>query len=192
MNASTQSGASYVSWGAIIAGAVLAGAFSLVMLQFGSAVGLSATQIVDGDRLITPQRVFVILFWVLWIQVIASAMGGYLAGRLRQPIDGASAHESEVRDGAHGLLVWAAGTLAVLAGATLMGAIAALAPEHVEPVVRKTPEMLANEKAVAVISAFAVGATSLASGVAAWWAGTKGGDHRDNNTDLSHYFSFRR
>jgi hypothetical protein len=183
---------SYVSWGAILGGAVLACAFSLVMLQFGSAIGLSATNVVDGDRLVTPERVFAIAFWVLWIQVLASSMGGYLAGRLRMPVDGADAHESEVRDGAHGLLTWAVGTLAVFAAGALMAAFAALAPEQVEPVIRKTPEMLANEKAIAVISAFAAGATTLGSAVAAWWAATKGGDHRDSRADLSHYFSFRR
>jgi hypothetical protein len=37
--------------------------------------------------------------------------GGYLAGRMRRRALDASEHESDVRDGTHGLLVWALGTL---------------------------------------------------------------------------------
>ena len=32
--------------------------------------------------------------------------GGYLTGRLRRRVHDASEHESDVRDGAHGLVVW--------------------------------------------------------------------------------------
>lgn len=183
---------SYVSWGAIFAGSVLAGAFSLVLLQFGSAVGITADRFNDGITIITPERVFGTLFWVLWIQVLASMMGGYITGRLRQPLEIASSHESEVRDGAHGLMTWATSTVVIFALAGITGAIAAFAPDAVEPVIRKTPEMLANEKAITIIAAFAAGATSLVSGVAAWWAATKGGDHRDKNEDFSYWLSFRQ
>jgi hypothetical protein len=183
---------SYVSWGAILAGSALAGAFSLVMLQFGAAVGLSASDMMPSDEtvIITPARVFAIAFWVLWIQLLASMMGGYMAGRLRTPAAGVNAHEVETRDGAHGVMVWAVGTIVVFAAGALMAAIAALGPEVTEPL--RSPEMIAHEKAISVISAFAVGATSLASAVASWWAATKGGEHRDNQVDFSHVFSFKR
>jgi hypothetical protein len=36
-------GASFVEWGAVLAGAVLAAAISFVLLTFGTAIGLSAT-----------------------------------------------------------------------------------------------------------------------------------------------------
>ena len=36
-------GASFVEWGAVFAGAVLAAALSFVLLTFGTAIGLSAT-----------------------------------------------------------------------------------------------------------------------------------------------------
>lgn len=184
---------SYVSWGAILAGSVLAGAFSVVMLQFGSAVGLSATDIANSDVLVTPQKVFAIGFWILWIQVMASGIGGYIAGRLRQPLENASTHESEVRDGAHGVLVWATSTLAVFAAAALMGAFAALAPEAADTAREavKSPELLANQKGISVIMAFGAASTALASAVVSWFAATKGGDHRDNEVDLRGYFSFK-
>src|SRR6478752_5194468 len=44
-NSSTAStsGSSFVEWGAVLAGAVLAAAISFVLLTFGAAIGLSAT-----------------------------------------------------------------------------------------------------------------------------------------------------
>ena len=44
--------------------------------------------------------------------------GGYLTGRMRRRFNDATEHESDVRDGAHGLLVWA--------GALVIGAIIAV------------------------------------------------------------------
>ena len=44
--------------------------------------------------------------------------GGYLTGRMRRRFHDATEHESDVRDGAHGLLVWA--------GALVVGAIIAV------------------------------------------------------------------
>ena len=67
--------------------------------------------------------------WLAFMQLAASGIGGYLAGRLR--VKWSSIHTDEVhfRDTAHGLLAWAVATLitvAVLAGGTravLSGAI---------------------------------------------------------------------
>ena len=41
-------GASFVEWGAVLAGAVLAAAISFVLLTFGTAIGLSATHLPRG------------------------------------------------------------------------------------------------------------------------------------------------
>ena len=57
------------------------------------------------------------------LQVSASLGGGYVAGRLRRRINDAQKHEVEMRDGMHGLIVWAIG---VLLGALLAGFIAAI------------------------------------------------------------------
>jgi len=180
---------SYVSWGAVLAGAVVATAISGVMLQFGSAVGLANTdQLTSNLAAVSAGGVLAIGIWLLWVQLMASIIGGYIAGRLRQPVENASSHESEVRDGAHGLLVWATGTVAVFAAAGLAAAVAALAPTTNAMVTGTSPEL---EKTVSVIFAFAMGATSLVSAVASWFAATKGGDHRDSGVDLSKYLSFK-
>lgn len=185
------SDASYVEWGAIIAGAVLALAISLVLLQFGSAVGVANLDALRTDVEITAPRMLTAGVFVLVIQVLASICGGYLTGRLRAPILGASEHEREVRDGMHGLLVWATGTIAVVIAVSIASALAALAADQTA-ITPETQEVTDRERVVAIILAFAAGATSLASAVASWIAATKGGDHRDRAVDYSRYVTFRR
>ena len=55
--------------------------------------------------------------WVIWVQVSALMIGGYLTGRMRKRNYDATEEESDIRDGFHGLLVWATAVLftAVLA-----------------------------------------------------------------------------
>jgi hypothetical protein len=100
------SGASYVEWSAIFAGALIASAIIVLMTAFGSAIGLSLVSPYQGP---SPAIFYVALaLWSTWITVSSFVAGGYVTGRLRRPIDGATPHEVHVRDGAHGLVVWAA------------------------------------------------------------------------------------
>lgn len=117
-------GSGYVDWGAIFAGATLAAAISMSLVAFGSALGLSLTSFTERTNA-TPGLgvVIAIGLWLLWLQVSASLGGGYVAGRLRRRINDAQKHEVEMRDGMHGLIVWAVG---VLIGAMVAGWIAAL------------------------------------------------------------------
>ncbi|KRE11721.1 hypothetical protein ASE66_24750 [Bosea sp. Root483D1] len=57
------------------------------------------------------------------ILATASAAGGYLSGRMRRPAAEESMHERHVRDGAHGLVVWAIGELLIagLAASSVAG-----------------------------------------------------------------------
>ena len=55
------------------------------------------------------------ILWLILTQIMASAMGGYLAGRLRTKWVHVHTDEVYFRDTAHGLLVWAVG-LVVTAG----------------------------------------------------------------------------
>ncbi len=47
------------------------------------------------------------ILWLIMVQVIASVMGGYLAGRLRTKWVNVHTDEVYFRDTAHGFLVWA-------------------------------------------------------------------------------------
>ncbi|MCR5856135.1 hypothetical protein [Mesorhizobium sp. J428] len=117
-------GTSYVDWPAILAGVVLASALSLVLLTFGSAIGLSMTSAREGQSASLFWIAVVGGLWILWVQVIASFAGGYLTGRMRRRIGDASEYESDVRDGSNGLVTWALGTLVAgaIAYSGLMGA----------------------------------------------------------------------
>lgn len=184
---------SYIEWGTVLAGAVVACAISAVLLQFGAAVGLTQTSpALSADANITPGFVLGTGIWVLWVQIIASLMGGYLAGRMRTPIvdAGATAHESDMRDGVHGLLVWALATLMVMVAVGFVSAIAAITDNPVEDA-KRVADVSVMQKNATVIFAFFAAATSLVSAVIAWAAATAGGNHRDTRADHTRYFTFR-
>jgi len=104
---------SYVDWPAIIAGIVLASAISIVLIAFGSAVGLSFVDF-GYNPSANASPIFVGIAaasWFLWVQVSSFMAGGYLTGRLRRRYFDANEDESDLRDGAHGLLVWAGGAV---------------------------------------------------------------------------------
>ena len=68
--------------------------------------------------------VIAIGLWILWVAATSFMAGAYVTGRLRRRIGDATEHESAVRDGLHGALVWAVSTLigAVLLVAGITGA----------------------------------------------------------------------
>ncbi len=115
-------GTSYVEWGAIIAGAVMATAISGLLFSFGSAIGLSLTSAEPGQGMSGTFFLLAITLWVVWVQVSSFFAGGYLAGRMRRRVGDGVPSEVETRDGAHGLMVWALGV--VIGGVLLAGAAA--------------------------------------------------------------------
>lgn len=124
-----------VSWGAVFAGAAAAAALSMILLILGVGLGLSSVSpwsYNNGSAIGTST-----IIWIAFVQLAASGVGGYLAGRLRVKWASVHTHEVYFRDTAHGMLTWAVASLftaALLAGAvraTLSGAIdagAAVAP----------------------------------------------------------------
>ncbi len=109
---------SYIDWPAVIGGIVLASAISLVLLAFGSAIGLSFANFEAGPDVSPVWIAIAAASWLLWVQISSFMAGGYLTGRMRRRFNDATEHESDIRDGAHGLLVWA--------GALVVGAIIAV------------------------------------------------------------------
>ncbi len=113
--------AGYLEWGPIIAGALLAAALSLVLLTFGTAIGLSATSPWPNSGVSAKFIAGVAVFWTLVQQIGAFMAGGYIAGRMRTRWNDAPQDEVEFRDGLHGGLVWAVG---IVIGAALLLATA--------------------------------------------------------------------
>ena len=103
-------GLSFVEWGAIFAGAVLAAAISFVLLTFGAAIGLSASSPWPNSGLSAKVIASLAVFWVMAQQIGSIMVGGYVAGRMRSRWH-ETGHEAEFRDGLHGALVWAVAVL---------------------------------------------------------------------------------
>src|ERR1700733_9179800 len=100
-----------VSWAAIAAGAVAAAALALVLIAFGAGLGLSAVSPwsdsgVSSATFKTGTGIYLVI-----VAVMSSAVGGYLAARLRTKWTGVYTNEIFFRDTAHGFLAWAFATL---------------------------------------------------------------------------------
>jgi hypothetical protein len=106
-----------VSWAAVLAGAAASCALTLVLLSFGAGVGFSVVSPWGNSGVsATTFKIGTGLYFIV-IAMISSAVGGYLAGRLRTKWVGVETTEVLFRDTAHGFLAWA---VASLVGAVLL------------------------------------------------------------------------
>lgn len=106
---------SAVSWGAIFAGAAAAAALSLILLMLGTGLGLSSVSPWKQDGVSAVAFGITTILWLTFTQLMASGMGGYLAGRLRTKWVAVHTDEVYFRDTAHGFLAWAVASLATAA-----------------------------------------------------------------------------
>jgi hypothetical protein len=111
-----------VAWDAVIGGAFVAAALSLILLALGAGLGLSSVSPWSNAGASAATLGTVAIAWLLLTEIVASAMGGYLTGRLR--IKWAVLHTDEVyfRDTANGFLSWA---VALVITATFLASAAA-------------------------------------------------------------------
>ena len=109
--AKNEASSSGVSWAAVIGGAAAAAATSLILLALGTGVGLSSVSPWSNAGASASTVSKTAIAWLIVSQIIASAMGGYLAGRLRTKWVNIHTDEVYFRDTAHGFLVWAVGLL---------------------------------------------------------------------------------
>jgi hypothetical protein len=142
--------ASATSWGAIVAGAVTACALSIFLIALGAGLGFSVASPWPGDGLSPRMAMIGAGLYLLVVAMLASTIGGYLAGRLRTKWTGVHTDEVFFRDTAHGLSAWALATLMTVSVLGFSG--------------------------LAVVSAGTVGATAGLSQGAATAAGQPGAD----------------
>ena len=132
-----------VSWGAVVAGAFVAAALSLALLALGTGIGLSAVSPWTNAGASAARIGRTAIAWLVLMQLIASSVGGYLAGRLRTKWVSIHTHEVYFRDTAHGFLVWAVGLVitaafltsaatSMVGGAARAGMTAADRPESAQ------------------------------------------------------------
>jgi hypothetical protein len=100
-----------VSWGAIFAGAAGAAALSLILVILGFGLGFSAVSTWSDSAMSAKGIGISTIVWLAFTQIIASGMGGYIAGRLRVKWTNMHGDEVYFRDTAHGFLAWAVATL---------------------------------------------------------------------------------
>jgi hypothetical protein len=110
-----------VSWASIAAGAVAAAALSLALFALGAGLGLSsispwAESGISASTFKTATGIYLVL-----VAVMSSAIGGYLAARLRTKWTDLDTNEVFFRDTAHGFIAWAFAT--VLSASVLTAAI---------------------------------------------------------------------
>lgn len=102
----TDPGSSYVDWGAVLAGAVVASAIAFILTAFGGALGLSLISPQEGMGLGSTGLLIAIGIWTVWVAASSNMAGAYLTGRLRRRVADATEHEVDVRDGTHGVVMW--------------------------------------------------------------------------------------
>ena len=176
---SVESSASAVEWAAIVGGALAAVGISIILFTLGSGLGLSTVSPWSWSNPSPTTFGMVAGIWLIVTQWLASALGGYLTGRLRTKWVGIRTDEVFFRDTAHGFLAWALATVLMATFFTLAASAVATVPEATANAATVSAEAVEQaRKAAAAFSVF----TALSLLVGAFIgcvAGAIGGYHRD-------------
>lgn len=140
-----------VSWDAVAAGAVAAAAFTMLLVAFGAGLGFSAVSPWSDSGLSAAGFTTATGIYLVLISIMASALGGYLAARLRTRFVGLVGNEVFFRDSAHGFIAWAFATL--LTATALAAALTHIANGAAAGVTTAGPQS-ANPQAVYVDKLF--------------------------------------
>ena len=111
---------SAVAWGAILAGAATAASLWMILMILGAGLGLSSIPLWLNADIAVGTIGAATIAWLVFSQLAASGMGGYIAGRMRFRWLGVPRDEVWFRDTAHGFLAWA---VSALVTATLLTAM---------------------------------------------------------------------
>lgn len=124
-SAATFSHMHHVHWGSVIAGALTAAALASVLHAFAAAIGLAVSSTAPTWRDASIPLWILSGIYLVFVALVAYGVGGYVAALLRKQdgsatagsapvtthVDSVDVDEAEMRDGLHGLLVWALATL---------------------------------------------------------------------------------
>lgn len=119
-----------VAWGAVIGGAFVAAALYLILLALGAGFELSSISPWANTGVSAATAGTAAIVWLIFVEIFSSAMGGYLAGRLRTKWTLVHTDEVFFRDTANGFLSWA---VAVVVSATVLASGAASMVGRVSP-----------------------------------------------------------
>jgi len=103
-----------ICWSAVIAGAIAAIAATLILIALGSGLGFAAVNPWSSNNPSARSFSILAVVWLIIMQWIASALGGYLTGRLRGEAHPAMPHHMLFfRDTVYGFLTWALATILI-------------------------------------------------------------------------------
>jgi len=169
---------SAVAWGAVIAGAIGAAALSLVLLLLGGGLGLAVISPWSARGISEDAAAVSTILWITVVQLLASGLGGYLAGRLRTRWFTVHSDEVFFRDTAHGFLAWSVATL--LMATVLSSAVGATLTMGIAPAeVTSAAEMSEEERKAAALAALWMVVSLFIGAFISAWAATFGGRLRD-------------
>jgi len=114
----SESAVAAISWGAIAGGAAAAIAITVLLIALGTGIGLASVSPWSYSNPSATTFSLLAAVWLLIVQWLSSAGGGYLAGRLRTRWARLNADEVFFRDTAHGFLAWALASILVVAAAS--------------------------------------------------------------------------
>lgn len=104
-----------VSWAAIAGGAAGTIAISMILMLLGTGLGLSFSSPWAGEGMSGTAFTINAAIWLIIVQWVASAFGGYISGRLRHRWTRLHTDEVFFRDTAHGFLSWAVASIFTVA-----------------------------------------------------------------------------
>jgi hypothetical protein len=136
----------FLQWTPAIAAAFVASAISVILIAFGSAIGMSIVSSSPTWRDASPALALLSGLYLLLTTLVSFGLGGYVAGRLRERWS-TSAHSDVVafRDGTHGIVAWSIAV--VITGLVAAASAASVASKAVPPAT--SPTATAGEPLIA-------------------------------------------
>jgi hypothetical protein len=123
---------SFLQWTPVVAGAFVASAVSLILIAFGTALGMGITSSSPTWRDTSASLTIAAGLYLLVTALVSFGIGGYMAGRLRERWDPAATRDIiEFRDGTHGLVSWALAV--IITGVIAATSAATVASKAVQP-----------------------------------------------------------
>jgi hypothetical protein len=113
---------SAVAWAAIFGGAFVMLSITVMLDSLGAGLGFASVSPWPGFGASAGTFAIFAAIWLMIVQWVSAAVGGYLTGRLRKRWIGAHSNEAFFRDTAHGFIAWSVATMITVAAVVVAAA----------------------------------------------------------------------